>query len=121
MKVNVNIGGQTFRRTVKALPQRNENGFGGFGYGGSALFVAWVEDCFDPPMYLIRADGWYDAYEVAEASLAPIVTDEDLGRPVADFCEGEWADEAGISFAADGTLVCTEALKLVCLSENAWD
>lgn len=116
MRITLNIGNHETKRTVKALPQRNENGYGGLGYGGSCLFVAWVADCFDPPMYLIRADNFDDAHDVALASLAPIVTEQDLGRPIADFCEGEWADETGIAWAPDGELVWSEALQMVQIS-----
>ena len=120
MNITLRIGHHEYRRNVKALPERDNNGFGGFGYGGTALFAAWNEDCFDPPIYLIRADGWSDAYDVAINSLAPVVTDDDLGRPVAEFCEGEWADEGGYAWAEDGQLVYTEALRLKALTD-AWD
>ena len=86
-----------YRTNVTPLPQRNENGFGGFGYGGDRLYLAYVADCFAPAVYAIRADTLEDAYEVAEASLAPIVD----GCPT-------WA-----TVAADGSLVNTESLHLV--------
>lgn len=115
MQITIQLGAHKLRRNVKALPQRDNNGSGGFGHGGTNLFAAWNEDCFDPPFYLIRADTFDEAHEVAVNSLAPVVTDDDLGRPIAEFCEGEWADESGLSLADDGQLVCTEALRLTTL------
>ena len=91
-----------YRTNVTPLPQRNENGFGGFGYGGDRLYLAYVADCFAPAVYAIRADTLEDAYEVAEASLAPLVEvdENDLAAL--------WA-----SVAADGSLVNTESLQLM--------
>jgi len=105
------LAGQTV--DVRPMPERDSNGYGGMGYGGDHLFLAWVEDCFSPPVYAIRADSFCDAVEAAECSLCPIVTEDDLGRPIEEFCEGEWADEQGIRWTSAGDLVWHEALKVV--------
>jgi len=100
-----------YRTNVKPLPQRNENGFGGFGYGGDRLYLAYVADCFAPAVYAIRSDTLEDAYEVAEASLAPLVDLDDLDEnELAALLDGcpTWG-----TFAADGSIVDTEALQLV--------
>ena len=48
------------------------------GYGPSyandpkgAWWLAWVEDCFDPPIYAFREDSWENAYDLAAGALCP--------------------------------------------------
>lgn len=101
---------QTFAN-VRPLKQRDNNGHGGFGYGGDHLYVAVNVDCFDPPCYAIRADTWEDAYETAEASLAPTYERTELDPE-------EWAqleagnDVAGVTINIVGEAVNTEGLQL---------
>ena len=40
--------------------------------------------------------------DITDYPAAKIITEEDLGRPIHDFCEGEWADEHHIRWALDG-------------------
>lgn len=57
-------------------------------YGGDKLYVACNVDRFDPPRYLIRADSWEEAYEVATGlACLPEVTCE------ACWEEGGWCGQ----------------------------
>jgi len=109
MRFNLNPSQRApFTVNARPLPQRDSNGYGGFGYDGDHLYLAWVEDRFDPAVYAIRADDLYTAYEVAEASLAPLLTPEDIAAIP--------PEEVGVSghctYSATGDVVDTEALKL---------
>ena len=73
-------------------------GFGGFGYGGTDLYCASLVDCFDPPLYVFRADSFADAIETADECLSTpfdgleterddtFVTSSPAGREI-------WADQ----------------------------
>lgn len=46
-------------------------------------FAFWVADCMDPPIYVIRAESWEDAYDVFVhefASAIGILSEEDIAR-----------------------------------------
>lgn len=32
-------------------------------YSSGGFFVCFLDDCYDPPMYLVRGDSWDDAYD----------------------------------------------------------
>jgi hypothetical protein len=91
---------------VRPLPN-NGNGYGGFGYGGSNLYVVCLVDCFDPPRYVVRADNFQDAYETAVECLCESIPVGELTDEQRSHLEEHgWADWYGISPA--GRLISTD-------------
>lgn len=79
------------------------------GDSEAVWFAFFEEDCFDPPIYIVRAESWEQAYE-----------DFLDTRPDADL--SDWSDEEraefeaggnhpdGYSFTSDGRIVYSEAV-----------
>lgn len=71
-------------------------------HSSGAFYVCYVEDCSDPPMYLVRGDDWTDAYEnfLCDPKIeAQLLVDEP-----------KW-DDCGTDYNDNGTYVCTEGVQ----------
>jgi len=57
----------------RILKDRHSTGYAGFGYGGEHLWSVFLVDRFDPQRYLVRADTFLEALEVADECLRDTV------------------------------------------------
>ena len=71
-------------------------------------FAFYEEDCFDPPVWIVRADSWETAYEVFCDEALDSVDLEDLDPEQRVAVEGEGNLPDGYSISSDGKLIYTE-------------
>lgn len=75
-------------------------------YGGDHLWLACVADCAFPVFYVVRADTWEDAYEIAVSDRTVPAHDEsdhDCNNDVD--CAGYWSDDRGEMVDAEAVMV----------------
>jgi len=72
---------------VRWIRDTYDTGYGGHGFGGDKLYAACVVDCFDPPLYVFRADTLTDALEIADECLSTPYDDDE--HPVRSWEEAE--------------------------------
>jgi hypothetical protein len=87
------------RVNAKFLPDFHNSGYAGKGYGGDKLFCTWLQDCAFPNFYLVRADSWEDAFEVAQECLS-----ETLDAMTAMEC----AEMDILTYSPSGRQICSE-------------
>ena len=63
---------------VSILKDEHESGYAGFGHGGVNLYVTYLADCFQPTIYVVRADDLESAYDTAVECLCDTVSDDDI-------------------------------------------
>lgn len=66
------------------------------------FFAFWVEDCFDPPVYVIRADSFESAYEIFCDEFSRLIEISESDLP--DY------DPETLNYSASGVPIDTEAV-----------
>lgn len=79
---------------------------------GKGWYLFWVEDCFDPPVYLVRGESFEDAYDWF------LTEKENLLAVDLDFLDDAEKNELitngtlpGMDYNDNGTLIYTEAIQ----------
>lgn len=78
---------------------------------GEGWFAFWIEDCFDPPTWLVRGENFSDAYDwfLCSAERHLIAEESDLEPEMVEALKrGDCV--SGLSYNDNGTLVWTEAV-----------